>query len=97
MKRPRIAEKDELGAYLASPPAEFDADALQWRKANAKAYPCLAEVARDYLAIPASGAAVERVFSGCTDLVAHNSGSWSVEAIRACMCLMSWEKAGRRK
>jgi hypothetical protein len=97
MKRPRIAEKDELGAYLASPPAEFDADALQWWKANAKAYPRLAEVARDYLAIPASGAAVERMFSGGTDLVVDKRGSLSAEAIRACMCLMSWEKAGRRK
>jgi hypothetical protein len=97
IKRPRIAEKDELGAYLASPPAEFDADALQWWKANARSYPRLAEVARDYLAIPASGAAVERVFSGGTDLVADKRGSLSVETIRTCMCLMSWRKAGRRK
>jgi len=97
MKRPRIAEKDELDEYLTSPPSASDTNALQWWKANADAYPHLAEVARDHLAIPASGAAVERVFSGGTDLVDDKRGSLSAETIRTCTCLESWQKAGRRK
>jgi hypothetical protein len=91
VKRRRIA-KDELEEYLAAPPAKSKTDVLQWWKANATMYPCLAAMARDYLAIPATSAPVERVFSGGTDLVQPKRGSLSEDAIQACMCLKSWLK-----
>jgi hypothetical protein len=67
-------------------------DVLQWWREKASEYPCLAAVAGDYLAIPATSAPVERVFSSGTDLVQDKSGSLKEETIRVCMCLKSWLK-----
>jgi len=75
---------------LTSPPSTSDTNAFQWWKASARAYPCLAEVVKDYLVMPASRAAVERVFSGGADLVDDKRGSLSAETIRICTCLESW-------
>ena len=88
-KRRRIV-RDELEEYLAVPLVVVDTDVLQWWKANAATHPCLAAMARDYLAIPATSAPVERVFSGGTDLVQPKRGSLSEDSIRACMCLKNW-------
>jgi hypothetical protein len=88
----RCVEKEkesELGAYLAGGVAAHE-DILEWWKRHADAYPCLARIARDYLAIPATSAPAERVFSGGADLIAEKRGSLSEDTIRACMCLKSW-------
>jgi hypothetical protein len=42
---------------------------LQWWRAHKEEYPQMAAAARDYLAIPASEVAVERLFSGGRDLL----------------------------
>jgi hypothetical protein len=92
----RPTEKpDELDEYLNAPAADGGTDALQWWKANATMYPCLAAMARDYLAIPATGAPVERVFSGGADLVQPKRGSLGEGSVHACMCLKSWLKLAR--
>ena len=93
--RRRTAKPDELEAYLAAPVAGRDTKTLQWWKANAASYPCLAAMALDYLAIPATGAPVERVFSGGADLVRPKRGSLSENSVRECMCLKSWGKLAR--
>jgi len=85
-------ERDELGEYLSAPLVTSSTDTLQWWKANAGAYPCLAEMARDYLAIPATSVPVERVFSGGTDLDQPKRESLDKETIRRCMCLKYWLK-----
>jgi hypothetical protein len=56
---------DELAAYLALPQIEWHSewDALDWWKANAKKFPNLSVMARQYLGCPASSASVERLFS----------------------------------
>jgi hAT family C-terminal dimerisation region len=95
LKRRRIVQHDEFEEYLAAPRAEPETDVLQWWKVNATAYPRLAAMARDYLAIPATSAPVERVFSGGTDLVQPKRGSLSEDTIRACMCLKSWLKVSQ--
>jgi hypothetical protein len=87
-KRRRIV-REELEEYLAAPLAVLETDILQWWKANTATYPCLAAMARDYLAIPATSVPVECVFSGGTDLVQPKRGSLSEDTIRACMCLKS--------
>jgi hAT family C-terminal dimerisation region len=92
VKRRRIAEHDEFKEYLSAPVVTPETDILQWWKANAGVYPCLATMARDYLAIPATGAPAERVFSGGTDLVQPKRGSLKRDTVRACMCLKSWLK-----
>ena len=57
---------------------------------NCAAYSRLSEVARDYLAVPATGAPIERVFSGGTDMVSPKRGCLAADTIRACLCLKSW-------
>ena len=63
----RVAEEDrphedELAAYLALPQINYETewDALDWWKANAKKFPNLSVMARQYLGCPATSATVER-------------------------------------
>jgi hAT family C-terminal dimerisation region len=91
-KRRRVTERDEFKEYLNAPPAAEDVDTLEWWKMNAGIYPCLAAMARDYLAIPATSVPVECVFSGGTDLVQSKRGALSEDTIQTCMCLKSWLK-----
>jgi hypothetical protein len=51
-------------------------------------------MARDYLAIPATSAPIERIFSGETDLVTQRRCSLKGETIHEAMCLKNWLKAG---
>ena len=99
LERPRVDRDDELRAYLSSPASATRIGVLQWWKTHAAECPCLAAMARDYLAIPATSASVERVFSGGAHLVSPSRGSMSAETIEASMCLKSWLKQlehGRR-
>jgi hypothetical protein len=89
-KRQCTVPPDELQDYLTSRLAGVAGSVLLWWKANCLAYPRLAEVARDYLAIPATGAPVERVFSGGADLVSPKRGCLAADTIRASLCLKSW-------
>ncbi|GET60559.1 ribonuclease H-like domain-containing protein [Rhizophagus irregularis DAOM 181602=DAOM 197198] len=57
-------------------------------------YPNLSKMALDYLAIPATSAPVERIFSSGTDLVTQKRCSLKGETIRELMCLKSWWKLG---
>ena len=86
---------DELDEYLRARPADGEANVLEWWKAQATIYPRPAAMARDYLAIPATGAPVERIFSGGTGLVQAKRGSLSEDSIRVCMCLKNWLKLRR--
>ena len=56
---------DELAAYLALPQIEYQTewDALTWWENNAKKFPNLSVMARQYLGCPATSATVERLFS----------------------------------
>ena len=47
-------------------------------------------MARDYLAIPASSASVERIFSSAADTVTPDRAHLSAETISAIMCLKHW-------
>jgi hAT family protein len=89
-RRVDVERESELRGYLAPSTIHAGADVLTWWRLNAHAYPCLARIARDYLAIPATSAPVERVFSGGADLITKKRGSLSEDTIRDCMCLRSW-------
>jgi len=56
---------DELAAYLALPQIDWQTewDGLTWWEQNAKKFPNLSVMARQYLGCPASSATVERLFS----------------------------------
>jgi hypothetical protein len=90
VKRPRIEEENELDRYLAASTIGTRTDILEWWKHNAREYPRLGRIARDYLAIPATSAPAERVFSSGADLITKKRGSLSDDTIRARMCLNSW-------
>ncbi|TXG74484.1 hypothetical protein EZV62_003063 [Acer yangbiense] len=57
--------KSEFDAYLEEKvlPRTKDFDILVWWRANASKYPILAQIARDFLAIPVSSVASESAFS----------------------------------
>ena len=55
--------KSELDDYLIKHTIPDDSDPLSFWKDNESTYPNLAELAKKYLAIPASSAPVERLFS----------------------------------
>lgn len=57
------ASQTELDRYLALPNEPETSKALDWWKAHAVSYPLLSQLARRYLAIPASSASSERTFS----------------------------------
>jgi hypothetical protein len=53
----------EVAEYMAGNSCAMELNALEWWKLNEKSYPFLAQLAMDYLALPASSATVERLFS----------------------------------
>jgi len=53
----------ELASYLATQQPPAATRPLEWWRENAHQYPTLATLARQYLAVPASTAEVERLFS----------------------------------
>jgi hypothetical protein len=89
-KRRRLEKGSEVEKYLAVPTIDAHKDILDWWKRHANDYPCLARIARDYLAIPATSVPAERAFSGGADLITNKRGSLSEDTIEACMCLSSW-------
>lgn len=58
----------ELPVYLRSPCLEDDANPLLFWKINEHNFPNLAALARKYLAIPASSAPVERIFTVASEM-----------------------------
>ena len=83
---------DEVTYYLDSPVTNFmiNNDPLLWWKKHQHSFPILSMMAHDYLAIPASSAPVEQVFSRGTDLVSAKCMSLAPESIQVCMCLKGW-------
>jgi hAT family C-terminal dimerisation region len=50
-------------------------------------------MARDYLAIPATSAPAERIFSSAADLITPDRASMTSETINAVMCLKHWYRS----
>ena len=64
--------EDEYKAYDLVPQIRFDEDPLKWWKENEQFFPRIASMAREYLAVPASSASVERFFSSVGLVKADN-------------------------
>lgn len=62
-EEPIDTTKDELVRYKELPPISPKSKPLEWWKLHEKEYPVLAQIAKIYLAIPASQATTERSFS----------------------------------
>jgi hypothetical protein len=59
--------------------ADEDVQPLIWWKENAKSFPNLPAMAKDYLAIPGSSASSERAFSGGRQLMTYFRSSLNPE------------------
>jgi hypothetical protein len=73
--------QDELNTYFSLPDATLDTDPLQWWPRHEKLLPSLSRMARQFLGVPASSAAVERLFSGVGQDFAKQRQAMSEETL----------------
>ncbi len=76
--------------YLREAKCRLESDVLGWWRLKSETYPSVSRMARDYLAIPASSASVEREFSDAKLLVTDRRCSLDSETIEAIKLLKSW-------
>jgi hAT family C-terminal dimerisation region len=86
------AEK-EIDKYLRAP-VESVKDPLCWWVQHRLIYPSLSRMALDYLSVPATSTAVERVFSRGRQLLPFTRCALSAASMRMYLCLGSWCRAG---
>jgi hypothetical protein len=79
-------ESTELEIYLRNGMVDID-PLLYWREHHQE-YPILAQIARDTLAIPATGAGVERIFNYARDICHYRRGSLKESTISNLMMYM---------
>ena len=84
---------DEFERYIRI--SLSDGDPLSWWSTNASAYPRLALMARDFLAIPGTETSSERAFSSARRLISWERNRLGDNTIRACECVKSWLEALR--
>jgi hypothetical protein len=65
-------------------------DILKYWAAKQYQYPVIAKIARDHLAIPATSAASERVFSNGSDIITKKRNRLSPSTVRYLLCLRDW-------
>ena len=65
-------------------------DILKYWSTKQYQYPTIARIARDHLAIPATSAASERVFSNGSDIITKKRNRLSPSTIRYLLCLRDW-------
>ncbi|KAL0220669.1 hypothetical protein RCL1_000523 [Eukaryota sp. TZLM3-RCL] len=85
-------EKDHLAQYLEQPPICYTECPLAWWERNKEAFPQLASLARDYLALQASSVPSEELFSQAASVVTKKRNRLSTASLRALLCLRSWMK-----
>ncbi|TFY74003.1 hypothetical protein EWM64_g10009 [Hericium alpestre] len=86
---------DELERYLSTDPKPIG-DALAWwsHPKHAADFPRLSRMALDYLSIPATSVAVERVFSHGRLLLTHVRNRLSAQTTCVLLCLGNWSLLG---
>ena len=68
-KTPAMRAEDEIKRYRAEKPAGLNENPLTWWRSNEREYPLLARLAKQYLCVPGTSIASERVFSTAGDIV----------------------------
>jgi len=89
----RAVRESELDEFLRHP-VEAVKDPLLWWYNKRLIYPNLSSMARDYLSIPPTSTAVERVFSQGRGLLQYTRNRLSPDTIRAYLCLGDWCRNG---
>lgn len=93
VKRRRLSTKaSEIDIYLAIPFSKIDTfeDVLQSWKSAEPQFPVLSQIARDFLAVPASSVDVERDFSVAGRTVTDLRNRMKPETLSKLMCLHQW-------
>ncbi|CAB5217378.1 unnamed protein product [Rhizophagus irregularis] len=84
----------ELDRYLKADRAQPLTNVLKWWKLHEEEYPHLANMAKDYLGVPATSAPSERIFSSAADVITYDRASLAPETVRSVMCLKHWYRSG---
>ncbi|KAH1095948.1 hypothetical protein J1N35_012869 [Gossypium stocksii] len=82
------SQKSELDCYLEETSLASDADILGWWRVNSQRFPTLAQMARDFLAIPVSVSAPCSNISAMTINPAYSS--LDPESMEALVCSQNW-------
>lgn len=89
-RRKFVQLEDEVKEYLLAPLVDEGTDILVFWKTNQSNWPVLAWMARYMLAIPASGAPSERIFSAGSRVMSDYRASMTNQNFEAQICLKSW-------
>ena len=82
---------------IATLPRGSVPDILDWWRTNAPCFPILSWIARDFLAVPASGVGVENLFSTARDVCHYRRNRLAPETIEAIMIQMSTDRFELKK
>lgn len=85
--------RDELALYLEEAPFDHIPLMEYWRSRE-KDWPNLANMAFDFMAIPAMSSECKRVFSSCGMLKTATSSRLSGKLVWHSECLMVWQRRG---
>ncbi|PLW14599.1 hypothetical protein PCANC_20414 [Puccinia coronata f. sp. avenae] len=80
----------EIKDYLNAKVESSITDILEYWCIKTSIYPSLAGMAQCYLAVPATRAPLEQVFSHCKNIVGPQHGSLSPTSIGNLLCLKEW-------
>jgi hypothetical protein len=83
-------QEPEWRRWMLEPRPGEHTDILKYWCAKQYQYPVIARIARDHLAIPATSAASERVFSNGSDIITKKRNRLSPPTIRYLLCLRNW-------
>lgn len=90
-QRKFIQLEDEVKEYLLAPLVDERTDILVFWKTNRSNWPVLSRMAMYMLAIPASAAPSERIFSSGSRVMSDYRSSMTSQNFEAQICLKSWE------
>ncbi|KFY96142.1 hypothetical protein V500_02558, partial [Pseudogymnoascus sp. VKM F-4518 (FW-2643)] len=85
-----IYQEPEWKRWLVEPRPGPATDILKYWAAKQYQYPIIAAIAQDHLAIPATSAPSERVFSNGADILTKKRNRLSPETLRYLLCLRDW-------
>jgi hAT family C-terminal dimerisation region len=80
----------EYTKWMKQPPVKRETDILRYWASKEYEFPTIARIARDHLAIPATSAPSECVFSSGSDIVTKKRNRLGGDSIRRLLCLRDW-------
>ena len=76
---------------MKEPTVGRDADILKYWQSKQYQYPMIARIAKDHLAVSATSADSERIFSVDGDIVTKKRNRLSPSTLRYLLCLRNWD------